>query len=462
MPNPKPKKRKKLLIFSIIGVVLAGLTTAAVLRKRETIITIQTEKTARRNITELIEANGRIQPVLQVKISPEVSGEIIELPVKEGQKVEKGALLLRIKPDFYVASRNQAEASYKSSLSDRVTAEANLKKAELEFKRNDELYKRQLISESAFLEVKTAYDIAQASLQSAIHRVEMSKALLDRSTEELAKTTIYSPLTGTVSKLNSELGERVVGTAQMAGTDVMTVADLNEMEALVDVGEIDVILIALGQTARLEVDAFKDRKFTGSVTEIANSSRNMGAGGMGGGGGGQQQDATRFGVKIRINEKEPFRPGMSVTSQIETRSRTNVVSVPIQSVTTRLPKEPDSKTAQAGSTNGTNTISGASTNSVANATTNVPSASASAQNKKPGERPKPIEVVFILEGERVKMVPVKMGISDDTYMEITDGLTEGQEVVSGGYKAVSRDLDENKRVKKGTGGPEQDKEKRSS
>src|SRR5437867_4835380 len=266
------KKRRKIIVFSAIAVVLAGLGVFAIFRKREAVITIQTEQVARRNLTELVVANGKIQPVVQVKISPEVSGEIIELPVKEGQPVKKGDLILKIKPDFYIANRNQAEAGYKSSVAGKATAEANLRKAEAEFKRIRDLFRTKLVSESAFDEAQAAYDVAQAQLTSAGHQVEMSSANLASAEESLAKTTIASPLSGTVSKLNSQLGERVLGTVQNIGTEIMTIADLNEMEARVDIGESDVVLIVPGQNARLEVDAFKDRKFTGTVTEIANSS----------------------------------------------------------------------------------------------------------------------------------------------------------------------------------------------
>ncbi len=446
------KKRRKLLIFAIIAVVLVALTLTAVFKRREVIITVQTEKVARRNITELVVANGRIQPVLQVKISPEVSGEIIELPVKEGQQVKKGDLLLKIKPDLYLAGRSSSEANYLSSLASKKTAVANLQKAELEFNRNQELFDKKLISDSAYLEVKTAHDIAKAQLDSAAHQVEVAKAALQRAEEDLAKTTIYSPLTGTVSRLNSQLGERVVGTAMMAGTEVMTVADLNEMEARVDIGEIDVVLIAPGQNARLEVDAYRDRKFTGTVTEIANSSKGSGLPGASGGGSGQSQEATKFEVKIRIKEKEVFRPGMSIGAEIETRLRTNVLSVPIASVTTRLPKGPPGDKSSISKTNknqsATNSVE---TNIVASVSTNSAAAvtSTNKSDKKPGEAPKPIEVVFVTEGDHVKMAPVKRGISDDSFVEITEGLQEGQEVVSGGYKAISRELEDAKKIKIG-------------
>lgn len=447
-----PKKRRKIVVFSIIGIALIALTAGAILRKREVVITVQTEKVARRNLTEIVVANGKIQPVVHVQISPEVSGEIIELPVKEGQFVQKGDLLLKIKPDFYVANRNQAEASYKSSLAGQATGEANLHKAEAEFRRNQGLFIQKLISESIFDEVKAAYEVAQAQCTSSTHQVEMAKASLDSADEQLAKTTIVSPLTGTISKLNSQLGERVLGTVQNVGTDVMTVSDLNEMEARVDIGEIDVVLIAVGQNVRLEVDAFKDRKFTGTVSEIANSSGAAGLSALAQS-SSSQQEATKFGVKIRIKEKEPFRPGMSVTAEIETRSRTNALVVPIASVTTRLPKDKskkaDGKTelaVNASSTNSTaaNTNSTSTTNAVA-----LDNGTNSAKGDKKKEATKPIEVVFIAEGDHAKMVPVKIGISDDSYWEIVDGLKEGDEVVSGGYRAIGRDLEDGKKIKKG-------------
>jgi HlyD family secretion protein len=452
------KKRRKVIIFSVIGLVLAGLTVVAVFKKREAAVTVQTEKVARHNLTELVVANGKIQPVVQVKISPEVSGEIIELPVKEGQPVAKGDLVVKIKPDFYIANRNQAEAGYKSALAARATAEASRRKAEAEFKRSEDLFRTHLISDSAFDEVKAAYDVSQAQLQSSVHQVEMAKASVDSAKESLDKTTIVAPLSGTVSKLNSQLGERVLGTVQNVGTEIMTIADLNEMEARVDIGEVDVVLIKPGQKVHLEVDAFKDRKFAGTVTEIGNSAKSSAF-------GGSSQEATKFEVKIRIQEKEAFRPGMSVSAEIETRYRTNVVAVPIASVTTRLPKEKDkkgeTKVAAAIDPPGTNSAAaktnstarmissaGSKTNAVV-CSTNLPAAGGTNTAKAKKEAAKPIEVVFVMEGERAKMVPVKIGISDENYWEITDGLKEGQEVVSGGFRAISKDLEDGKKVQKG-------------
>jgi HlyD family secretion protein len=478
MANPKRKSRKKLVFALIAGLALAGLFLPTFLRKKENAITVQTEKVTRRNLIETVVANGRIQPVLQVKISPEVSGEIIELPVKEGQLVKKGDLLLKIKPDFYAASRNSSEASYKGALASQNTAEANLKKAEQEFRRVDELFRNKLVSDSAHDDAKTSFEIAKLQLAGSTHQVEMAQAALRKADEDLSKTTIYSPLTGTVSKLNSQLGERVVGTAMMAGTEVMTVADLNEMEARIDIGEMDVVLIAPNQTARLEVDAFHDKKFTGTVTEIANSSKT----GLSSG----SQEATKFEVKIRIKEKEAFRPGMSVSCEIETRYRTNVLTVPIASVTTRLPKGADSpdgtnKLAQAKNkkdkTSGSPGLTTASakadqpTNQTAAVTPGAPSNSATASTNstaatntfkakgaKSGDAPKPVEVVFLMVDGKAKMVPVKRGISDDAYVEIEDGVKENAEVVSGGYKAISQELEDGKTIKVGTVKPEPKKE----
>ena len=445
------KKRKKTLIFSLIGVVLAALAGMAMFKKRDVMITVQTEKVARHDLTEIVVANGKIQPVTQVKISPEVSGEIIELPLKEGQPVKKGDLLVKIKPDFYIANRNQAEAGYKSSVAGKSTAEATLWKAEAEYRRGKDLFQHKLISESAFDETRAAYDVAKAQLTSAEDQTQVAKAALDSAEDQLSKTTIASPLTGTITKLNSELGERVLGTVQNMGTEIMTVSDLNEMEARVDVGETDVVLISPGQNVHLEVDAFKDGKFTGTVTEVANSS---GAAGLAAAQSNNSQEATKFGVKIRIKEKEPFRPGMSCTAEIETRSRTNVLCVPIASVTTRLPKEKgNKKNSNTNSvTAGTNIPAAGTNTTVAVSGTNSPGTNAWLRSEKKAKEntgPKQIEVVFLKDGDHAKMVSVKHGIGDDMYYEIVSGIEEGQEVISGGYRAISRDLEDGKKIKIG-------------
>jgi len=430
----KSKKRRKLMVFGLLALVIGGLGLTVVFGKREVFINVQTGKVTRRDLTEIVVANGRIQPVTQVKISPEVSGEIIELTVKEGQTVKKGDLLVRIKPDPYEAGRNSAKASYNVALAGKTTSEANLARAKAEYERNEELFNRKLISESVFTDVKTSYEIAKAQLIQAEHQIEMAKASLDKAEEDLRKTTIYSPLDGTVTKLISQVGERVVGTAMMAGTDIMVISDLNEMEARVDIGEIDVVLIKPGQTAQLEVDAFKDHKFKGEVTEIANSAK-----------GSQlaspiansSQEATKFEVRIRLKEKENFLPGMSVTANIETRYRTNALTVPIAAVTTRISKQ-HSEEKETGN----------------NAGTNAPNTEVKDDKKASKIR----EVVFVTDGDHVKQAEVKIGIADDDYWEITEGLEEGQEIVTGGYKAISRELEDGKKIHKG-GASREEKEK---
>jgi len=417
--------------------IVAGLVWAVFFRKKEPVITVQTETVKRRNLTELVVANGKIQPVLQVKISPEVSGEIIELPVKEGQQVNKGDLIVKIRPDDYIANRDQADASYKSVLAAQATAEANLKKAGADFTRNQKLLAARLISQADFDQFQAAYEVAQTQLTGAQRQVEVARATLDYAVKQLIKATIVSPLNGTISKLNSQVGERVLGTVENVGTEIMTISDLNQMEARVDVGEIDVVLIRPGQKTRLDVDAFKDRKFTGVVTDIANSSKNTGSLSAS---SSQSQEATKFEVRIRISETEAFRPGMSVSAEIETRYRTNAITVPLASVTTRPPKPTDKDKAPKKSVTKSDATNGIAS---ADSTNAVP------LDKKSKDAPRLSEVVFVVDGNRVKMVPVKIGICDDDYWEITDGLAEGQEVVSGGYKAISRDLQDGKKIRKG-------------
>jgi len=440
------KKRNKIIIFTIIGAALVALTLMAIFGKKPPVIMVQTEKVARHSLTNIVVANGKIQPVLQVSISPEVSGEITELPVKEGQQVKKGDLLVKINPDIYVAALNQAKAGYESSLASEVSAAASLEKADADFKRNEELFSRKLISESDEVGYKVARDVAKAQLDSATDQVNVAKASVDSAKEQLAKTTISSPLDGTISKLNSQLGERVLGTVQNAGTIIMVISDLNAMEARVDIGEMDVVQITPGQKARLEVDAFKNHKFTGVVTDVASSSKDSNLP-QSYSSSSQSQEATKFQVRIRLNDKEAFRPGMSISAEIETSYRTNVLTVPLASVTTRPPKKTDPP-----KTGGTNTL-------VATTGTNATAADPVATNQdtaisKSKELSKASEVVFAVVGDQVAMVPVKIGICDDNYWEITDGLTNGQEIVSGGYRAISRDLDDGKKIRKGAATPE--------
>jgi HlyD family secretion protein len=419
-PPPLPRRRRRRSWPWLLLLLLAsGLGAGAVFwfHRGDDAIPVQVVKVGRRDIAETVMANGRIQPITQVVISPEVAGEIVELPVVEGQPVKKGDLLLQIKPDNYLASKNSAEANYKFAQGSRNQAEAELGKAEMQFRQNDELRKNKLISDSVFIDFKTTFEVARLRLTNAVHQADQAKFALEKAEDDLSKTTIRSPIDGTVTKLKSQLGERVLGTSFNMGTEVLTVARLDEVEARVDIGEVDIVLIKVGQVAKLEVDAFKDRVFKGTVSAIANASKSMSQSALVAS-SNTSQEAPKFEVRIMVEEKEAFRPGMSVTAEIETRERKNALAVPIQSVTTRLPRAES-----------------------------TPAATPKAGKQAPV---KPAEVVFAMEGDHVKAVPVKTGIADNDFYEIVSGLSEGQEIVSGGYKAISKDLEEGKKVKRST------------
>ena len=399
------KSKKKIIIFSLIGTVLIALVLLVFLgSKKEPIISVQIEKVKARTITQVVTATGKIQPEVQVKISPEVSGEIVELPVKEGDHVKKGDLLLKIKPDVYVAQRDQFAAGLQQ-------AQAGLTKAEADYRRIQSLFKKGLAAQSDYDQAKSAYETNEAVYAQA-------KASLDQAEENLRKTTITSPMDGTVSQLNSELGERVLGTAQFQGTEVMTIADLSRMEARVDVSETDVVLVHSGDTARIAVDALPDRKVNAVVYEIANTGTTTGA--------GTQEEVTNFQVKMRIVDKDvPLRPGMSMTGDIETKTKENVLSVPIQCVTTRMPKMEMKEGQDQGQA--------------------MPVSTNASQKMKNENKPR--EIVFVVDNGVVKAVSVKRGISSDAYVEIVDGVKEGMDVVSGSYKAINRELEDGAKVK---------------
>ena len=405
--NGKKSKKKRIIILSIIGIVLIILVAVVFLGSdRERVITVQTEKLEKRTITQVVTASGKIQPEVQVKINAEVSGEIIALPVREGDEVRKGQLLVKIKPDAYQAQYERSEAVLRIN-------EANLRKAEAEFRRMSEMYNKQLVADAEF-------DIAKASYESAKASFDQSSASVRESKETLDKTTIYSPMTGVVSQLLSEIGERVSGSTFTRGTEIMTIADLARMEARVEVGENDVVLVALADTAKIEVDAYPDRTFIGKVTQIANTATSTGL--------GTQEEITNFEVRILIDQPDSvvFRPGMSMTADIETETHREVWAVPIQSVTVRMPKEegppPEEEVAEG-------------------------EARAEIRNAKEPPKVEAQEVIFVAKDGKAVSIPVKRGISDDTHVEITEGGEEGMEVVSGPYRAINRELENDIPVK---------------
>jgi HlyD family secretion protein len=440
MAKKKKNATRRLLIF--IGVLLVLAVVAAVAAKsflggEDEATEVEMEQASLRTLTQVVTASGRVQPELEVIISPDVSGEIVDLPIEEGDHIAQGQLLARIKPDFYQAQLEQAEASLMQSRATSAQRKADLLNAELELARQKTLFDSGAISESDFQTAQNRHETARAGLEASQYASAAANARLRESREQLAKTAIFSPMDGTVSMLNVELGERVVGTTQMTGTAMMRVAKLDAMEIEVDINENDVVNINLSDSSGIEIDAYPGRLFKGMVTEIANSARVAGA--------GTQEQVTNFPIKIRIldphnveaaaaaggqiiaaseeisgtTEPRPnFRPGMSGTVDVYTKTVVDVVAVPIQAVTVR---DFNALKRDAAKVRGR----GRDTTIVA----------ADIPDEEDLRR-----VVFIVVDGQAKLVEVETGISDDTHIQITSGLEGGESVIIGPFRAVSRTL----------------------
>ena len=427
------RSRKKIYVIGTIVLVLViAVVAIAAAKKRDKPILITTDKAFRTNITQIVTATGKIQPEVEVKIAPEVSGEIVDLPLKEGEVVHRGQMLMRIKPDAYRAQVESQQAALNSSRAASVRNQAELEKANIDFKRVDQLHRAGLLSESEWNNAKTARDSAKAALDTAHFEIERAEGSLRQINEALSKTTIYSPSDGTISSLTSRVGERVVGTSQFAGTEVMRIADLDNMEARVNVNENDVVDVKVGDVARITVDAYPGREIRGIVREIASTALTRNA--------GTQEEVTNFEVKISIPDRTlRLRPGMSATADIETATVSNVVAVPIQSVTVRStesnlsPEELERRRVKM---------------QEEDRDSNAPDV-ANEQVQKQKEREQRLKlqrVVFIKNGEKVRMQKVETGIADTTFIEIKSGVKPGDEVVSGSYTAISRRLKEGAKV----------------
>jgi HlyD family secretion protein len=428
-------KRSKKKLFILIGaavviiLVLGGMVAS---RKREKPIPITTDKAFRKDVTQLVTATGKIQPQIEVKIAPEVSGEIIEIPVKEGQAVHRGDLLVRIKPDVYQAQVEAQQAALNASRAQALSNQAALDKAESDYKRSQSLYQKGLLSDSDRKAAETAYNTAKEALNASKFDVQRAEGALNTTNDSLKKTVITAPMDGTISSLTSRVGERVVGTAQFAGTEIMRIADLNNMEAQVNVNENDIPNVKVGDTARISVDAYPDTKFTGYVREIGATAQTLNS--------GSQEEVTNFLVKISIpNPPEALHPGMSTTADIETATVKNAIVVPIQSVTVRMA---DSKLSPEEAERQANAEKAQDTGDNKAETTNV----ASEKRKQRELREKLQRVVFVRNGNIVNARRVETGIADNTYIEIKSGLKPGDEVVSGSYTAISRKLKDGSKV----------------
>lgn len=430
--RPKRSRKRIYILIGLALVVVVVLVAMAGKRKKDKPIPVTTEKAFRTNITQVVTATGKIQPEIEVKIAPEVSGEIIEIPVKEGEIVRRGQLLLRIKPDSYRAQVESQQAALNGARAASVRNRAELQQAQQEFSRVQKLYEGGLTSSSARDAAKNAYDSANAALQGALYQIQQAEGALRQINEALSKTVIYSPTEGSISSLTSRVGERVVGTSQFAGTEVMRIADLNNMEARVNVNENDVVDVKVGDTARINIDAYPDHEIRGVVREIASTALTRNA--------GTQEEVTNFEVKISIPDRSVrLRPGMSATADIETATVRNVVAVPIQSVTVRStesnlsPEEQERQRvreeAQEKSDNRAD---------VTNETLE--------KRKERAQRLKLMRVVFVKKGDKVRQQKVETGIADNTFIEIKTGLQPGEEVVSGSYTAISRRLKDGAKV----------------
>jgi HlyD family secretion protein len=425
-------RRKRYILLGSVGFLLILISGFVIASKREKPIPVTTEKAVRRTILQTVSATGKIQPEVEVKISPEVAGEIIELPVEDGLQVKKGDLLLKIKPDSYKALLEQQEAAISTAKATNLQQKATMMKTEQDLKRAEDLFDKKLISVQEYNAGQAASDVAKNTYESSLHEIERAQASSSQARDQLSKTTIYSPLDGTITILNSKLGERLVATGQFAGTEVMRVADLTHMQAIVDVNENDVVNVKLGDKASVKIDAYGDRKFKGVVQQIANTGKTTGA--------GTQEEVTNFEVKIRIDDHDvALRPGLSCTADIETNMVKDTVAVPMQSVTIRTgesnlsPEEIEKRKQKA-----TAQEKGDSNAELVNERLEKQAAKE--------EREKLAKVVFLKNGGKAQMVKVSTGISDDTYTEIKSGIQPGDEVISGSYSAISRKLKDGARV----------------
>jgi HlyD family secretion protein len=416
----------------VAALVVAGVAVHSHNKKQARAVAVTTEKASVRTVTQLVTATGKIQPEIEVKISPEVYGEIIDLPYREGARVRKGALIVRIKPDLYQAQVDQQTAAVASARGAARDAQAKVEKAQSDLRQYEDLYRRKLVSDADYVTYKTALDVAEANLSSALANVAAAEGLLGQAHDALSKTTLYAPMDGTVSQRSCEVGERVVATGQFTGTEIMRIADLSNMEAQVDVNENDIPNVKVGDHALISIDAYPDRKFNGYVREIGSSAKNLGASGNGStsqASAASTDEVTNFLVKIRVADRDiQLKPGMSATADIETRTVKDVVVVPIQSVTVR---GEGGLTADAIQHKQEKDAKEKSGNDLS-----VESEKEAAKRHREALQ----RVVFIKEGDKVRMQPVETGIADNTWIEVKSGVKPGEEVVSGTYAAISRRL----------------------
>ncbi|OCB68435.1 efflux transporter periplasmic adaptor subunit [Flavobacterium piscis] len=408
----------------VIIAVLIGLSKAGVIGNKDEGKEVEVSKVVASTIVETVSATGKIQPEIEVKLSSMVSGEIIALNVKEGQVVKKGDLLVKINPDLYTSGLDRSVANLSGTKAGLTQSEASYKEAKASYERNKTLYDKGVISKSDWDKAISTYEVAKATRQNAYYNVQSASASVTEAKDNLGRTLIYAPAAGTISVLNVELGERVLGTQQMAGTELLRVANLNNMEVEVDVNENDIVKVKIGDEANVEVDAYLKKKFKGTVTSISNSASTTLT----------SDQVTNFKVKVRILKESyqdllegqpdtysPFRPGMTATVDIITRTKSNVLAVPISSVVVK-----------------------ADTTAVKDLKIQGPSDD---DKKAAPKSDKKFECVFVKVGDKAKIRVIKTGIQDDTNIEVMSGLKPGDVVITGPYTTVSKDLNSGDKVK---------------
>ena len=444
--------KKNSIVVLLVALVVVLLAVVIIAKKQGLVggapsIKVAVDQVTERDIIETVSASGKIQSESEVIISPDVSGEIMELPVKEGDRVEQGQLLVKIDPDIQQsnverleAALNTSKANLANAQSRKAQSQARLTNSKANFDRVKQLFEEKVVSQSEYDASLSEYSVAQSDVEAANQSVEASRfqvksaqAALKEAEKSLTRTEIYSPVTGTISKLNFEKGERVVGTSQMQGSEIMKIADLNEMEVLVEVNENDIIRVGLGDTCDIEVDAYLDHDFKGIVTNIANSAMSSGMG---------TDQITNFEVKVRIlrnsystlvNEKQPdqspFRPGMSATVDIRTRQEKNVLTVPIQAVTTRTAAELEKSTDEERPRRRRGKSDEESDSDEEEEVVD-----------KPEKQEDAVEVVFVVSEGKVEARKVETGIQDNEFIQVKSGLNSGETVVTAPYRAISKKL----------------------
>jgi HlyD family secretion protein len=417
------KKTIYLLIGGAVAIIalLIVLSKTGVIGNKDKGKSVEIANVNATTIIETVSATGKIQPEIEVKIASMVSGEIISLPIKEGQVVKKGDLLVKINPDLYTSGLNRSVANLSGTKSGLTQADASYKEAKANYDRNKTLFEKGIISKSDWDKSVASFEVAKANKQSAYFNVQSASATVNEARDNLGRTTIYAPADGTISVLNVELGERVLGTQQMAGTEILRVANLNNMEVEVDVNENDIVKIKVGDQAKVEVDAYLKKQFKGIVTSISNSASSTLT----------ADQVTNFKVKVRILKESyqdllegkpatysPFRPGMTATVDIITKTRVNVLAVPISSVVVK---------------SDTTAVKGFKVED-------------EDQKKAAPKSEKKLECVFVKVGDKAKIRIIKTGIQDDTNIEVLSGLKKGDVVITGPFATVSKDLNSGDKV----------------